>query len=328
MNSSLRATSVAAVLLGVAACAPVINSFNVQPGADVNLVNLRANINPGVAVSVDPPRLRVASLANNPPQFANIAGGFSSASGPNHVRDGIALPQGQFRFELTQPYQLIFSSTTQTVAATRDVTIAAPPGCFFFDGSAQGWTIDGFFELQTNAANPLGQRVNLCVGQTPTLRFDGRNFPQNYVSPIAAAFRSATVPINTIFNACLVNPNPVPQSGFVVVDLISPDLTNAAGWAGATGFEVQMRGINLSGANDPPIQAQLLLRQGADQFFRPVNAAGQSVFTNLTGGYALSSFVRPGTTLSQVRVRLFVPRLTSPPPETDINIDRVCPRTS
>jgi hypothetical protein len=51
-------------------------------------------------------------------------------------------------------------------------------------------------------------------------------------------------------------------------------------------------------------------------------------FTTLGAAFALASFARPNTTLSQIRVRLFVPKLTNVLPGIEVDIDRICPKTA
>jgi hypothetical protein len=325
IRSQLFAAMVLIALLG--GCQPSVNSVSVTPGSDVNLVNVEANISDAPAASMGTPKLRVASLAATPPVFQD-AGGFTQSNGPVHRKEGLALPAGQFRIEVQQPYTPVFTSGVQTVSRTQDVTVTVPQGCFFFDGSAEGWTADGFFTIQ--AANPgdFGTRVNLCAGQAPTIGATGPNFPQNYSSPVGGAFRSLATPLNPLTNACFSNPSPAPQSGFVVVDLVSPDLATIPGWADANGFEVQVRGANPS-LNPPvrPVQAQLLLQDQAGTFFRPEDPQGHATFATLGSTFAAASFVRANTTPSKVRVRLFVPQGPFPPDTgAEIDIDRVCPK--
>ena len=78
------------------------------------------------------------------------------------------------------------------------------------------------------------------------------------------------------------------------------------------------------------MRAQLLLRDNAGTFFRPENAQGQPTFVDLGGAFEAGSFARPGTTLSQIRVRIFFPTAGPVPPDTGaaVNIDRVCPKTA
>jgi hypothetical protein len=64
----------------------------------------------------------------------------------------------------------------------------------------------------------------------------------------------------------------------------------------------------------------------------PVSRYAISVTTRtlfqLGAAFALASFVRANTTPSQIRVRLFVPRTATVAPETEVDIDRICPRTA
>ena len=331
MTAHTRSLILAASLLifGLSACTPTVNSVTVTPGTDVNLVNVQASISSAPAASMGTPVLRVASLADTPPVFRNVTGGFTQVNGPIHQKDGLVLPAGQFRVEVQQPYTPLFTSGTQTVSKTQDVTVAVPQGCFFFDGSAQGWTTDGFFELQTTGPTEFGTRVSLCSGQSPVIGASGPNFPQSYTSPIPVAFRSLAASINPLINACFTQPVPASQSGFVVIDFISPNLSTVPGWATANGFELQGRGANLAqGANEQPIRIQLLLQDSTGTFFRPENAQQQPTFVDLGAAFAPASFVRANTTPSQIRVRLFVPRMASVAPETEVDIDRICPRTA
>ena len=308
-------------------CTPTVNSVTVTPGADVNLVNVQASISNAPAASMGTPVLRVASLADNPPVFHDVAG-FNQA-GPIHQKDGLALPAGQFRVEVQQPYTPLFTSATQTASKTQDVTVAVPQGCFFFDGSTQGWTTDGFFEIQTSSPTDFGTRVPLCSSTSPVIGATGLNYPQNYTSPIPANFRSLAASINPLINACFSQPSPAPQSGLVVIDFISPNLSTVPGWATANGFELQAKGLNLFAApNDPPMRIQLLLQDTTGTFFRPENAQQQPTFVDLGAAFAPASFVRANTTPSQIRVRLFVPRMATVTPETEVDIDRICPRTA
>jgi hypothetical protein len=323
---------VASVIVACASgCTPSVNSVSVTPGTDVNLVNVQASISDAPAASMGTPVIRVASLADNPPVFHVVPNGFTANNAPNHQLTGLALPPGQFRVEVQQPYTPVFTSGTQTVSKTQDTTITIPQGCFFFDGSVQNWTTEGFFELRTTSPTDFGTRVDLCAGHPPVIGDSGPNFPQNYTSPVGAAFRSLSVPLNPLINACFGQPTPAPQSGLVAVDLISPDLAAVPGWASANGFELQMKGANpYLGTSSTPVRAQLLLRDNAGTFFRPENSQGQPTFVDLGGAFAASSFTRPGTTLSQIRVRIFFPTAGPVPPDTgtEINIDRVCPKTA
>ncbi len=331
MTARIRSSVLAAsfLIFFLSGCTPSVNSVTVTPGSDVNLINVQASISNAPAASMGTPLLRVASLADNPPVFRDAPGSFTPPSGTSIRRDGIALPPGPFRVEVVQPYTPLFTSGVQTVSNTKDVTVAIPQGCFFFDGSAQGWTNDGFFEIRTTSPTDLGNRFNLCTDQTPVMSASGPNFPQNYTSPIPSSFRSLGIPLNPLINACFSQPPT--QSGNVVVDFISPDLATVPGWANAVGFEVQARGPNPSlTANATPVHAQLLLKDTAGTTFRPENAQGQPIFVDLRPTFAPASFVRPGTVLSQVRVRIFFPSMGPINPNTgeQINIDRVCPRTA
>jgi hypothetical protein len=334
MNARILALSlVSLATVSLSGCTPSVSSVSVTPGTDVNLVNVEANISDAPAASMGTPKLRVASLAQNPPVFQD-AGGFTSSSGAVHRKEGLALPPGQFRVEVQQPYTPVFTSGTQTVSKTADFTVAIPQGCFFFDGgNADGWTADGFFELQTTSPTDNGTRANLCAGQSPFIAATGPNFPQNFTSPIPTAFRSLAMPVLAQnVNACFSQPAPAPQSGFVVVDLISPDLTTVPGWSNAKGFEVQMKGANpavLTNPNAQPIRAQLLLQDAAGTFFRPLDAQNRPTFVDLGGTFAAASFVSANTTPSRVRVRLFVPSLAGAPPGAgaEVDIDRVCPKS-
>jgi hypothetical protein len=333
MTAHIRSSILAAVLLTscLSGCTPSVNSVTVTPGADVNLVNVQANISTAPAASMGTPVVRVASLADNPLVFRALPGGFTQNNGPNHQLDGLALPAGQFRIEVQQPYTPVFTTATQTVSKSQDTAVTIPQGCFFFDGNSQGWTTDGFFEITISSPTDFGMRVPLCAGQTPVIGASGPNFPQNYTSPVPAAFRSLAVPLNPLTNACFSQPTPQPQSGFIVVDLISPDLATVPGWSSANGFEVQARGVNPSlGANPTPVRAQLLLRDTAGTFFRPENAQNQPTFVELGGTFAPASFVRANTTLSRVHFRIFFPNVGQISGETggEINIDRVCPKTA
>ena len=324
--------AVASVIVAcLSGCTPSVNSVSVSPGADVNLVNVQANISNAPAASMGTPVVRVASLPGNPPVFRVVPGGFTVNNSPNHTLTGLALPPGNFRIEVQQPYTPVFTSGAQTVTKTQDTTITIPQGCFFFDGNAQNWSTDGFFELRTTSPTDFGTRVDLCAGQTPVIGASGPNFPQNYTSPIPASFRSLAMPFNPLTNACFGQPNPAPQNGLVVVDLISPDLATVPGWANANGFDVQVRGPspNLT-ANTPPVRAQLLLRDAAGTFFRPENPQGQPTFVDLGNAFAPASFARAGTALSQIRVRIFFPTAGPISGDTgaEVNIDRVCPKTA
>jgi hypothetical protein len=333
MTARLRASIPAAsvIVACLSGCTPSVNSVSVSPGADVNLVNVQANISDAPAASMGTPVVRVASLADNPPVFRNVPGGFTVNNSPNHSLTGLALPPGQFRIEVQQPYTQVFTSGTQTVSKTQDTIITIPQGCFFFDGSLQSWSTEGFFELRTTSPTDFGTRVDLCTGQLPVVGDSGPNFPQNYTSPIPPPFRSLGMPFNPLINACFGQPTPPPQNGLVVVDLISPDLATVPGWANANGFDVQVRGPNpYLGANPTPVRAQLLLRDNAGTFFRPENPQGQPTFVDLGGAFVPATFVRAGTVLSQIRVRIFFPTAGPVPGNTaaEANIDRVCPKTA
>lgn len=326
IRTSILALSFLIVCLS--GCTPSVNSVTVTTGADANLVNVQANISSAPAASMGTPVLRVASLADNPPVFHD-AGALIQSTGSIHKRDGLALPAGQFRVEVRQPYTPVFTTGTPTVSKTQDFTVSIPQGCFFFDGSMEGWTTDGFFEIQTSSPTDFGTRVPLCAGQSPAISATGPNFPQNYISPIPASFRSLATPLNPLINACFTQPVPAPQSGFVIVDLISPNLSALSGWTTANGFELQARGLNLSAApSDPPIRIQLLLQDASGTFFRPEDAQQRPTFTDLGAAFAPASFARANTTLAQIRVRLFVPRVNNVTPETEVDIDRICPRTA
>jgi hypothetical protein len=330
MTAQSRATilAVSFLIVCLSGCTPTVNSVTVTPGADVNLVKVQANISNAPAASMGTPVLRVASLADNPPVFHD-AGVLAQTTGSVYQRDGLALPAGEFRFEVQQPYTPVFTSGTQTVSKTQDFTVSVPQGCFFFDGSMEGWTTDGFFEIQTSSPTDFGTRAPLCSGRSAAISATGPNFPQNYISPIPASFRSLATPLNPLINACFTQPEPEPQSGFVVIDLISPDLSTQPGWSTANGFELQARGANpFAAPSDAPIRIQLLLQDTSGAFFRPEDAQQRPTFTDLGAAFAPASFARANTTLSRIRVRLFVPRLNNVAPETEIDIDRICPRTA
>ena len=332
MTAQLRTLiPVASVIVAcVAGCTPSVNSVSVTPGTDVNLVNVQASISDAPAASMGTPVVRVASLADNPPVFRNVPNGFTVNNAPNHQLTGLALPPGQFRVEVQQPYTPVFTSGTQTVSKTQDTTITIPQGCFFFDGGAENWTTGGFFELRTSSPTDPGTRIELCAGQPAVINASGPNYPQSYTSPIPVAFRSLALPFNPTINACLGQPTPVPQNNLVVVDMISPDLAARPGWAGANGFEAQVSGPSpYLSSGGPPVRAQLLLQDTQGTFFRPENAQGQPTFVDLGGAFALASFARSGTQLSRIRVRIFFP--SAGPVGGDVfasaNIDRVCPKT-
>jgi len=334
-RSSIPAASL--LIFWLSGCTPSVNSVTVTAGSDVNLVNVQASIGNAPAASMGTPVLRVASLANNPssPVFRDVTG-FAPTSGGNYQKDSLALPAGQFRFEVQQPYTPVFTTGQQTVSKTQDFTVTIPQGCFFFDGSTEGWTTDGFFELQTSSPIDLGTRVPLCSGQNPVISDAGLNFPLNsppvLASPFASSFHSLAVPLDAVTNACFTQPAPpVPQDQFVSIDLISPDLSTLPGWTTANGFDVQAKGANIFGApSDAQVQMQLLLKDTAGNFFRPVDPAPPNApsFTSLGGPFAAASFALPNKTLSQIRIRLFVPKLTGVVPGIEVNIDRVCPKTA
>ena len=135
MTAHIRSSILAASLLIVclSGCQPSVNSVTVTPGTDVNLVNVQANISSAPAASMGTPVIRVASLADNPPVFHAVPGGFTQNNGPDHRLDGLALPPGTFRVEVQQPYTPVFTTTLQTVSKSQDTTVTIPEGCFFFE---------------------------------------------------------------------------------------------------------------------------------------------------------------------------------------------------
>lgn len=132
MTAQLRTLiPIASVIVACASgCTPSVNSVSVTPGTDVNLVNVQASISDAPAASMGTPVIRVASLADNPPVFHVVPNGFTVNNAPNHQLTGLALPPGQFRVEVQQPYTPVFTSGTQTVSKTQDTTITIPQGCF------------------------------------------------------------------------------------------------------------------------------------------------------------------------------------------------------
>lgn len=327
-RSSILTASLLIVCLS--GCQPSVNSVTVTPGSDVNVVNVQANISTAPAASMGTPVIRVASLADPSPVFRAVPGGFTQNNGADHRLDGLALPPGQFRIEVQQPYTPVFTTAQQTVSKSQDTTVTIPQGCFFFDGNLQNWTTDGFFEIRTTSPTDFGTRSDLCNGQPPPVIADsGPNFPQNYSSPVPAVFRSLGMPFNPLINACFSQPPT--QTGSVVVDLISPNLATVPGWANANGFEVQARGPNpYLGANQTPVRAQLLIRDASGTFFRPENPQGQPTFVDLGGTFLSASFTRPNTTPAQIRIRIFAPSAGQISGDTgaEVNIDRVCPKTA
>ena len=84
MTAHIRSSILAASLLIVclSGCQPSVNSVTVTPGTDVNLVNVQANISSAPAASMGTPVIRVASLADNPPVFHAVPGGFTQKTAP------------------------------------------------------------------------------------------------------------------------------------------------------------------------------------------------------------------------------------------------------
>jgi hypothetical protein len=327
MTAQIRWSILAAALLvvGLSGCQPSVNSVTVTPGGD-NLANVQANISSAPAASMGTPVLRVAALPGNPPVFRDVAGGFTQINGAVYQKDGLALPAGQFRVEVVQPYTPLFTSAVQNISKTQDFTVSVPPGCFFFDGNLAGWTAEGFFEIQTPPTGPE-TNVPLCSGQTPKIADNGKNFPTIPASPFPDNFRSLATPLDPINNACFSQPAPTPQTGFVAMDLVSPDLTTVPGWTTANGFELQAKGAVLGDPNHP-LQIQLLLVNPAGAFFRLEDAQHRPQFTTLGADFAPASFALAGTPLKQIRVRLFVPRVTGSGEGLEVDIDRVCPKTA
>jgi hypothetical protein len=225
------------------------------------------------------------------------------------------------RVQVTVPYRVLFNSTTQNLTRTQDFTVAAPDGCFFFDGADTGtFTADGFFEIRP--PDP-GTRVDICAGQSPLLT-RGNNFPQAYTSVIPGDFSSLALVANV---PCITTPPAVLPSGFVNFDFISPNLTGAAGWAAANGFEVQAR-VPFSPPNpDNQVRAQLIFQDPGGQFHAEVSASGTPVFHPLTPAWQALSVSRPGFQVANLHVRMFIPRANQlGSPDSRIEIDRVCPR--
>ena len=138
MTARLRTSiPVASVIVAcLSGCTPSVNSVSVSPGADVNLVNVQANISNAPAASMGTPVIRVASLADNPPVFRNVAGGFTVSNSPNHTLTGLALPPGQFRIEVQQPYTPVFARGRGSIQNSGHDD-HDPAGLLFFDGSLQ-----------------------------------------------------------------------------------------------------------------------------------------------------------------------------------------------
>jgi hypothetical protein len=222
---------------------------------------------------------------------------------------------------VTVPYRVLFNSTTQTLTRTQDFTVAAPAGCFFFDGTDPGgaFTADGFFEI---AGPAPGTRVNVCAGQSPLL-VRGNNFPQAYLSVLPGDFSSLAIPANV---PCITTP-PATQSGFVVFDFVSPTVGGTDGWANANGFELQAR-VPLSSAEPAnQVRAQLIFQDTAGQFHAEVDDGGTTVFHNMTGAWQALSMTRAGFQVNSLHVRMFIPSNNNlGAADSRIEIDRVCPR--
>jgi hypothetical protein len=311
----------AAALAASAACSPSIDSVTVTQGADVNQIRVEAQIRGAAGVNLQTPRVSVARVVGGQDPAFNQAGDMAAAGGTLYARDPVTVPQGVIRVQVTVPYRVVFQPATQTLTRTQDFTVAAPAGCFFFDGTDPGtFTADGFFEIVGPAP---GTRADICPGQSPFLA-QGTNYPQAYSSPIPASFSSRAMMTNV---GCVTNPPPL-QSNFVVFDFASPALAGVDGWANANGFELQARVPFAAPEPDEQVRAQLIFQDPAGQSHAQLDASGNVVFHNLTGPWQPLSMSRPGLQVASLRIRMFIPRENSlSAPESRIEIDRVCPRT-
>ena len=302
-------------------CTPSLDSVTVTQGGDVNLIRVEARVRGASAVSLQTPTVSIARVAGTQAPSFNQVGDMTLATAPVYARDAIIVPQGVIRVQVTVPYRVLFNSTTQTLTRTQDFTVAPPAGCFFFDGADTGqFSVDGFFEIQPPAP---GTRADICPGQSPLL-IRGNNFPQAYTSVIPGDFSSLAIPTNV---PCITSPPAQLPSGFVNFDFVSPNLTGAAGWATANGFEVQAR-VPLSPPNPAnQVQAQLIFQDTAGAFHAEVDSGGTVVFHNLTPAWQALSVSRPGFQVANLHVRMFIPRANQlGSPDSRIEIDRVCPR--
>jgi hypothetical protein len=307
--------------LALSGCAPSIDSLDVVPGADLNVVAVEARIDESSLGTMDPPRLEVAALPNATPAFVD-AGTLAEGGGNLFRRDELPMPLGQFRARVTVPYRVVFSSAVRTVTRTVDFSITAPEGCFLFDIAGTGtggWTSDGFFEIVGD------QRRTLCAGQAPLIASAGSNYPSDFSSPLGSAFDSLMMPLN---QPCFTNPPANMQTNFVVADFVSPDLSAVPGWSATSGFELQAQsqGFVPPDAADQ-VRLQLIATTTTGETFADVDAGGNFVFHPLTGAWQALSMTRGGLEIARVRARVFVPRTIGPVlPESRIAIDRVCAR--
>lgn len=316
----VRGGLLAALIVMSAACAPTLDSLSVTQGTDVNLIRVEARINGAAAVSLGTPKLSIARVSGaQAPTFQQV-GDMALVTRPLYRRDEVNVPQGVIRVQVTVPYSVLFQTGTRTLTRTQDFTVAARAGCFFFDGDNAGFTADGFFEI---AGAAPGNRVNICPGQPPFVA-RGDNFPRAYTSVIPGDFSSLAIQTNV---PCITAP-PTLQSGFIDFDFVSPNLSGAAGWAGANGFEVEARVPLAAAVPANQVRAQLIFQDPAGQFHAEVDTNGQVVFHNMTGAWQALSVTRPGFQVANVHVRMFIPRTNGlGSPDSRIEIDRLCPRT-
>jgi hypothetical protein len=94
--------------------------------------------------------------------------------------------------------------------------------------------------------------------------------------------------------------------------------------------DVQVRDRIPSGSQSDAGTRAASSRDNAGAFFRPENPQGQPTFVDLGGAFVPATFVRAGTVLTQIRVRIFFPTAGPVPGNTgaEVNIDRVCPKTA
>lgn len=311
--------------MALSACAPSISSISVRVSDDTNVFNVEATINDSPASTMGTPVLRVARAAPNS-SFVTV-GDMTPATGSSvHRREGVVLPEGQFRVQVQVPYQPLFQSSVQTVSASRDVTVALPPGCFTFDSGQAGWTAsDHFFEIETTGADDFGVEHRLCVGQTPLIAANGENLPPRQPALPPGLF-SINMPLG---QRCFSNPPADMRTNYVAADFLSPPLAGVPGWDTAAGYELRafVRGGGVTADPNDPLLMQLILLDQNNQARTEVDSSGR-VFHPLGGrDFQSLGMTRDAvTSVNRVILRVFVPRNAGQLPDASVLVDRVCPR--
>jgi hypothetical protein len=241
-------------------------------------------------------------------------------------------PYGAYQLQLTVSYVLSLPHSIEELflewrkqTRSRPFFVEARAGCFAFDTTPdpEGWTFEGVFDSDTST------HVETCSQADLNGLLDwqsGMTFPAGPLGVTPAEGHGSIRFWAT--NNCF--PNSVP-SGFSRVDFVSPNLASRAEWQGISGFSARVHAgaIRLY----PRVWAQPLITvkdsEGATRIFRPASVNGKPYFPRLTDGWTEIRFdnapLPAGSTVLNVRVRLFLESITIGELNTATFLDGVCP---